>query len=116
MPVRQTTTVIKPDLAKRVVARLKAEETAHTNVQAVIHVMDALGEEVKNALLNGENVLLLGLGTLMLTERSARPGSNPLTGVPMTVPAMYRPKLKASSPLKKALKAKMAEEAQKPAA
>jgi len=108
MPISNTPTVIKPELAKRVVARLKSEGTMFPTAMAVTHVMEAIGAEIHSALMEGENVMLLGLGVLTLTTRKSRPGNNPLTGAALTIPAMYTARLKVSISLKRDLKLKMA--------
>lgn len=108
MPIQNTPTVNKDELATRIVNRLIATGTTYASHAAIVHVIDAMAAEVKAALFNGENVLLLGLGTLTLSIRKERAGINPITRAPLTVKAMFRIKLKNSAPMKKALALKMA--------
>ncbi|MFW6243878.1 MAG: HU family DNA-binding protein [Desulfovibrionales bacterium] len=54
---------------------------------AAERAFDALGEELRNRLLQGENVGWPELGTFKLKRRKARVGRNPQTGGPMEIPA-----------------------------
>ena len=57
---------------------------------------DVVAEELKK----GEKIQLVGFGTFEVSERAARTGRNPLTGVEMTIPASKAPKFKAGKALK----------------
>ena len=71
-------------------------ETIHNELQVtgtpiskahVTAVLERLGEVAIRALKRGFDVPLPGLGKLKPTERAARTGRNPATGLPMEVPA-----------------------------
>lgn len=67
---------------------------------AVTAVLDA----VKEALVDGDKVSLVGFGTFSVKERAARTGINPLTKAPMSIPASKVPAFKAGAALKDAVK------------
>ena len=58
--------------------------------------IDVVSEEMKK----GEKVQLVGFGTFEVSERAAREGRNPQTGVTMTIAASKSPKFKAGKALK----------------
>lgn len=68
--------------------------------KAVMAVIDAISE----ALAKGDKVQLVGFGTFEVKERAARPGVNPRTKEPITIPASKSPVFKAGKPLKDAIK------------
>ena len=57
---------------------------------------DVVTEELKK----GEKVQLVGFGTFEVSERAAREGRNPQTGVAMKIAASKAPKFKAGKALK----------------
>lgn len=63
-------------------------------------MLDGLATTVQEALANGREVTLPGLGKFSVTERAERAGRNPQTGEPMTIPAARVPKFKAAKALK----------------
>lgn len=80
-----------------------AEKTDMTKVQsekALVAFMDTVKEE----LVKGEKVSLVGFGTFEVTERAERQGRNPSTGESMVIPASKSPKFKAGKVLKDAIK------------
>ena len=62
--------------------------------------LTAFTEVVAKELKNGGKVQLVGFGTFEVSERSAREGRNPQTGVPMKIDASKAPKFKAGKALK----------------
>ena len=66
-------------------------------------VINALGETVKQALSNGDDVRFVGFGSFSLRERSAYRGHNPHTGEEITVPAAKVPVFKPGKLLKNAV-------------
>ncbi len=58
--------------------------------------IDVVSEEMKK----GEKVQLVGFGTFEVSERAAREGRNPATGVSMVIKASKAPKFKAGKALK----------------
>lgn len=76
-----------------------AEKTGLTNKDAAAAV-NAFTEIVKEALVKGDKVQLVGFGTFEVTERAARMGRNPSTGESMQIAASKTAKWKPSSTLK----------------
>ncbi len=81
-----------------------ATETGCTkkDVEAVVSAMTSV---VTDALVAGDKVYLVGLGTFETAERASRVGRNPQTGETMTIAARKAPKFKASKTLKDAVNA-----------
>ncbi|MDR0277628.1 MAG: HU family DNA-binding protein [Paucimonas sp.] len=71
----------KPELAAAI-----AEKADLTKEQAN-RVLNALLEEITNALGQNENVTLVGFGTFERRHRGARTGKNPQTGEPVKIKA-----------------------------
>ena len=67
-------------------------------------VVAAVFSSITEGLQNGEKFSLVGFGTFEVKERSARPGVNPRTKEPITIPASKSPVFKAGKPLKDAIK------------
>ena len=66
--------------------------------------LDAFVSAVGDALKSGDKVQMVGFGTFEVKERAARPGVNPRTKEPITIPASKSPVFKAGKPLKDAIK------------
>ena len=79
-----------------------AEEAGLTKVQAEA-ALNAFVETVKEALAEGDEVPVAGLGKFEVRER-ARKGINPATKEPIDIPASKAPAFKASTALKALLK------------
>lgn len=71
----------KPELAAAI-----AEKTDLNREQAN-RVLNAMLEEITNALNRKDCVTLVGFGTFMQRHRGARTGKNPQTGQPVTIKA-----------------------------
>jgi DNA-binding protein HU-beta len=65
--------------------------------------LNAVIEDVFDALKRGRRVTLGGFGTFMVTRRAERNGRNPRTGKIITIPACRVPRFKPSRSLKDAL-------------
>ena len=65
--------------------------------------VDAVFDAITAALARGEEVAFKGFGTFAVTERSARTGRNPATGLGIVIPASRSPKFKAGKMLKGAV-------------
>lgn len=65
--------------------------------------LDATTETIKNALVAGDKVQLVGFGTFAVTERPARQGINPRTKETITIEAKKVAKFKAGAELANAL-------------
>lgn len=61
-------------------------ETIQINKIEAKSVVEALFEEIKTALENGQHVRLSGFGNFRLRDKTSRPGRNPKTGkvIPIT--------------------------------
>ena len=62
--------------------------------------LDALLEEITNALKLGERVSISGFGTFQIGQRAARQGRNPQTGAVIQIPASKSVRFKAGKALK----------------
>jgi DNA-binding protein HU-beta len=63
---------------------------------ATAQVLDALLDTLKDALVHGDAVQLMGFGNFEVTERAAREGRNPATGAPLKIAAKKGVKFKPS--------------------
>ncbi|MBU4642275.1 HU family DNA-binding protein [Bacillus toyonensis] len=88
----------KTELIKQV-----AQETNLTQKDATASVQAVL-DQITQALAKGDSVQLIGFGTFEVRERSARTGRNPQTGEEMFIPGGKVPAFKAGKSLKEALK------------
>ena len=66
---------------------------------------NAFLEVIKDAMVAGEKIQLVGFGTFEVSERAAREGRNPQTGETMQIAASKAPKFKAGKALKDAVNA-----------
>jgi DNA-binding protein HU-beta len=74
----------------------KAEISKKDAEKAVKAFADVVTEE----LVRGGRVQLVGFGTFEVVERPERPGRNPKSKEPITIPASRVPKFKVGKPLK----------------
>ncbi len=79
-----------------------AELTGFTKTDSTT-ALDAVFEAIKAALVAGEEVRLVGVGTFAVSKRKETKGHNPRTGLAITIPASNLPKFKPSSALKEAV-------------
>ena len=79
-----------------------SEKTGFTKKDAE-KAVNSFMDVVKDALVNGEKVSLVGFGTFEVIERSARKGRNPQTGDEITIAACKAPKFKPGKGLKEAI-------------
>ena len=66
-------------------------------------VLNAVFETIKQALVEGDKVQVIGFGTFENRARSARKGRNPQTGAEIDIPASKLPSFKAGKALKEAV-------------
>ncbi|MBR2035672.1 MAG: HU family DNA-binding protein [Prevotella sp.] len=66
--------------------------------------LDATMVAIKDALIAGDKIALVGFGTFSVSERPAREGINPLTKEKIQIPAKKIAKFKAGSELADAIK------------
>ena len=71
-----------------------AQKTTLTKRDAS-QILDALSDTIMEAVAEGEKITLVGFGTFEPRERKERPGRNPKTGEPMTIPATRVPAFSA---------------------
>lgn len=69
----------------------------------VSKILDAFIATVGNTLKKGDQVILIGFGTFKVSERKARTGRNPKTGLPLEIKASKVPSFKAGKGLKEAV-------------
>ena len=67
--------------------------------------LDATTAAIKDALVEGDKIQLVGFGTFEVAKRAARTGKNPQTGKEIKIPATKAPKFKAGKALKDMLNA-----------
>jgi DNA-binding protein HU-beta len=65
--------------------------------------LEAAIDAITDALKNGDSVSLVGFGTFVATEREARTGRNPRTGVAIKIAKAKVPKFRPGKGLKDAL-------------
>lgn len=80
--------------------KLMAEKTEGSKKEAQAY-LDAFVEIVKEAVLEGKDVNISGLGKFSLKENAARKGHNPKTGEEIDILPSKNLKFKASSTVKK---------------
>ena len=83
----------KAELVKKI-----AEQANLTNADAKL-ALDPTLQAIKDALVAGEKVQLVGFGTFAVTERPAREGINPATRQKITIAAKKVAKFKAGAEL-----------------
>jgi len=71
----------KPELAAAI-----AEKAGVTKEKAG-EIINAITDEITNAMAKNDPVTLIGFGTFSVRERSARTGKNPQTGATIQIPA-----------------------------
>lgn len=71
----------KPELAAAI-----AEKAGVTKEKAG-EIINAITDEITNAMSKNDPVTLIGFGTFSVRERSARTGKNPQTGASIQIPA-----------------------------
>ena len=85
-------------MAKAELVKKIAEQANLTNADAKL-ALDATLQAIKDALVAGEKVQLVGFGTFAVTERPAREGINPATRQKITIAAKKVAKFKAGAEL-----------------
>ena len=68
--------------------------------KAAEEALNAMLDSIKDALVKGEKVQLVGFGSFETKVRAARKGKNPQTGAEMKIPACKAPSFKAGKALK----------------
>ena len=78
-------------------------EQAELSKKDAEKAINAVTEAVKEALVKGDKVQLIGFGTYEVRERAARTGRNPQTGAEIKIAAAKVPAFKAGKALKDAV-------------
>jgi len=65
--------------------------------------VNAFMDGIRGALVKGERILLVGLGSFDVRQRAARAGRNPQTGATIRIPTKKVPVFKAGKALKDAV-------------
>ncbi|QLH43704.1 MAG: HU family DNA-binding protein [Coxiellaceae bacterium] len=74
--------------------------SADISKAAASRALDAMTDAITQSLQRGEPVMLIGFGTFDVASRAARTGRNPLTGVPIQIPASKVVRFKQGKALK----------------
>ena len=78
-------------------------QQADISKAAASRALEAAIDAITDALKNGDSVSLVGFGTFVATEREARTGRNPRTGVAIKIARAKVPKFRPGKALKDAL-------------
>lgn len=78
----------------------KVSQLTHTTKTQSEVLIDATLEVIQKAVSKGEEVKLVGFGTFSRTKRKSRPGRNPKTGEPVTIPSVKVPRFKPGKEFK----------------
>lgn len=76
-----------------------AEKTKSTKSHSEL-ILDAAIEIIQKAVSKGDEVKLVGFGTFSRSNRKSRPGRNPKTGEPVTIPGSKVPRFKPGKDFK----------------
>src|SRR4051812_50092281 len=92
--------MIKSELVQTI-----ANRNPHLFLRDVENIVNAIFEEITEALADGSRVELRGFGAFSVTNRPARTGRNPRTGASVTVEAKWGPFFKTAKELRDRLHA-----------
>lgn len=81
----------------------KIAEATGLNKKDSTTALNATLDVIKDTLVAGDKIQLIGFGTFEVHERAARTGRNPQTGETMTIAASKAPAFKAGKALKDAV-------------
>ncbi len=84
----------KAELVNAIVAKTGVKKSVAENS------LNAVLDSVRDALVKGDKVQLVGFGTFEVRQRAARKGHNPQTGAEMKIAACKAPSFKAGKALK----------------
>lgn len=87
----------KPELVAAIAAK------ADVTKEKAGEIINAMTDEITNAMTKGDVVTLIGFGTFSRRERSARMGKNPQTGAEIEIKASKSVGFKAGKSLKDAV-------------
>ena len=95
----------KAELIRTMVKKAEEKSKMTLSAKQMDAALSALMESVKEALKNGEKVVLPGFGMFAVKTRPAGQGRNPITGERITIPERKLPAFKAGKTLKDAVAA-----------
>ncbi len=98
MAKKQKDAVIKDDLVNAMA------EQAKISKKAAKLALEAVVDEIKNAVRKGRKVSLVGFGSFEVIKTKKRRGVNPQTKQPMTIPAGKKVRFRPGKHLKEAVK------------
>jgi integration host factor subunit beta len=87
-------------MTKSELIRRLSEENPNLYLSDIEHIVDAIFEEITDALVRGDRVELRGFGAFSTKERAARVGRNPRTGESVDVPPKRMPYFKTGKLLR----------------
>jgi integration host factor subunit beta len=90
--------VIKSELIQKL-----AEENPHLFQRDIENIVDAILDQVGDALARGDRVELRGFGAFSVKNRPARVGRNPRTGEKVAVEEKFVPQFKAGKEIRERL-------------
>jgi integration host factor subunit beta len=90
--------MIKSELVQKI-----AERNPHLYQRDVENIVNAILDEVVNALARGDRVELRGFGAFSVKNRPARTGRNPRTGTQVSVAEKYVPFFKTGKEMRERL-------------
>lgn len=90
--------MIKSELVQRI-----AEHNPHLYQRDVEHIVNAILEEIVEALTRGDRVELRGFGAFSVKNRPARQGRNPRTGTKVEVMEKFVPFFKTGKEMRERL-------------
>ena len=91
--------MIKSELVQRIATR-----NPHLYQRDVENIVNAILDEITNALARGDRVELRGFGAFSVKRRDARVGRNPRTGAPVSVEEKSVPFFKTGKEMRERLK------------
>lgn len=90
--------MIKSELVQKL-----AEENPHLFQRDIENIVNAILDEVGDAMARGDRVELRGFGAFSVKNRPARVGRNPRTGEQVSVGEKYVPQFKAGKEIRERL-------------
>lgn len=87
-------------MTKSELIRLLADENPNLYLSDVERIVDAVFEEISEAMVRGDRVELRGFGAFSVKQRDARVGRNPRTGEAVDVPSKRMPFFKTGKLLR----------------
>jgi integration host factor subunit beta len=98
VPTVEARKVIKSELVQRIATR-----NPHLYQRDVENIVNAILDEITNALTRGDRVELRGFGAFSVKRRDARVGRNPRTGAPVSVEQKSVPFFKTGKEMRERL-------------